>query len=360
MLKIYKMKAFQKKSMKAVMIFFLGTLLLTACKKDDELTASQNPVASAIDPGTGKGGDVLTLTGSGLADMVSILFDKDSVPAGFNPNFNTANAVIFRIPDTASGGKQHIVLTNRLGKKVQVDFDVLALPAVKSISSYNFTAGKVITLTGMHLQEVSSVKLTGTATEVTIISKSKKQLVISFPATDVLNTTLDITNITGMATTTQLFVNLDKTYHFFVNDYENGWTGNFWGSGTISNDFAVSGTTSLKLGYSKGNWSANGVANWGDGLAFTADYKYLSFYIKGGSMEYTLYLTGDKRESGYGNSDRSIPIVVPPNVWTYYKLPLADLALWKKGGAFHNLGFWIVGPDTKDEVFYLDDLILVK
>ncbi len=354
------MKAFQKKSMKAVIIFFLGALLLTACKKDDDKEASGNPVASAIDPGTGKGGDVLTITGSGLADIVSILFDKDSVPAGFNPNFNTGSAVIFRIPDTASGGKQHIVLTNRLGKKVQVDFDVLALPLVKTVSSYNFTTGKVITLTGIHLQEVSSVKLTGTSTEATIISKSKKQLVISFPATDAPSTTLDITNITGMATTTQVFVNLNKAFHFFVDDYENGWTGNFWGSGSISTDFAVSGTTSLKLGYAKGNWSANGLANWGDGLALTTDYKYLSFYIKGGSIEYTLYLTGDQREVGYGNADQNTPIVVPPNVWTYYKIPLADLGLWKKGTPFHNLGFWIKGPDTKDEVFYLDDLILVK
>lgn len=354
------MKAFQKNSIKAVIIFFLGSILLTACKKDEDSAASESPVASAIDPGTGKGGDVLTLTGSGLSDMVSILFDKDSVPAGFNPNFNTGSAVIFRIPDTASGGKQHIILTNRLGKKVQVDFDVLALPLVKSVSSYNFTPGAPITLTGLHLEEISSVKLTGTTTEATIISKSKKELVISFPETTALSTTLEITNITGMITTTQVFVNLARTYHFFVDDYENGWTGNFWGSGSISSDFAVSGTTSLRLGYSKGGWSANGVADWGTGLAPTTEYKYLSFYIKGGSMEYTLYLTGDQREIAYGNADQNTPIVVPPNVWTYYKIPLSDLGLWKKGAAFHNLGFWIKGPDTKDEVFYLDDLILVK
>jgi hypothetical protein len=115
MLKTYKMKAFQKNSLKAIMIFLLGSVLLTACKKDSESESSDNPVADAIDPGQGKGGDVLSLKGSGLAGMTSIMFAKDSVPAGFNPNFNTNTAVIFRIPDTASGGMQDIILTNRLG-----------------------------------------------------------------------------------------------------------------------------------------------------------------------------------------------------------------------------------------------------
>jgi hypothetical protein len=360
MLKTYKMKAFQKNSLKAIMIFLLGSVLLTACKKDSESESSDNPVADAIDPGQGKGGDVLSLKGSGLAGMTSIMFAKDSVPAGFNPNFNTNTAVIFRIPDTASGGMQDIILTNRLGKQVKVSFNVVALPSITTASDFNFAPGVPITLTGNNLQEVSEVKLTGTALTATIISKSKKQLVISFPETSALSTTLDITNTTGVMTTTQAFVNLALTYQMFTEDYAPGWSGNFWGAGSISTDYAVSGTKSLKLTYAKGNWSANGVANWSPGLNYSADYKFLSFYIKGGSVAYTLYITGDKRAGGYGNSDDTAPIVVPPLVWTYYKIPLSSLNLWAKGSNFNTLGFWIKGPDSRDETFYVDDLVFVK
>jgi hypothetical protein len=354
------MKTFQKNALKAVMIFLLGSTLLTACKKDSESESSENPVAQAITPGEGKGGDVLSLTGSGLGDMTSIMFAKDSVKAGFNPNFNTNTAVVFRIPDTASGGVQDIILTNRLGKQVKVTFNVVALPSITTASDFNFTPGVPITLTGNNLQEVSEVKLTGTGLAATIVSKSKKSLVITFPETSATSTTLDITNSTGPMTTTQSFVNLALTYHFFTEDYGTGWGANFWGSGSISSDYAVSGTKSLKLNYAKGNWSANGVANWSPGFDYNAEYKYLSFYIKGGTAPYTLYITGDKRAGGYGNSDDTAPIVVPPLVWTYYKIPLSSLNLWAKGSNFNNLGFWIKGPDSNDESFYVDDLILVK
>ncbi|WP_350340187.1 hypothetical protein [Paraflavitalea speifideaquila] len=80
--------------------------------------------------------------------MRSIVFDNGNVPAAFNPVFNTSNAVIFRVPDTANGGDQNIIFTNIDGRSVKVPFSVVALPAVATVFPVDFQAGTSITLTG--------------------------------------------------------------------------------------------------------------------------------------------------------------------------------------------------------------------
>ncbi|RZK81923.1 MAG: cell shape determination protein CcmA [Pedobacter sp.] len=335
-------------------------LFITGCTKEEQSQskASDNPVANKLDPEKASGNTLLTITGNGLGDMVSIVFENGNVPASFNPVLNTDNAIIFRVPDTANGGSQNIILTNRLGKQVSVNFNVVALPLVNSASNYNFTAGTEITLVGNNLADVTSVTLEGTSAAATIVSKTKKQLVITMPETTVNRAKLSVTNSTGPIVTTQEFVNLDNAYKIFTDDYQNGFENGSWGPASVSTDFAKSGTKSFKAGYNKGNWSADGFANW-NGVASMPEYQFLSFWIKGASADYTLYLTGDSRAGGYGNSDRSTPLTVPANVWTYFKLPLTTVGLWSKG-PMKQLGFWIEGPEKQNENFYIDDVILVK
>ncbi|HUP13399.1 MAG TPA: IPT/TIG domain-containing protein, partial [Niastella sp.] len=131
-----------------VAAFALG---LQACKKDKDGSPgidAGNPVAENLTPATASGGTLLTLTGSGLGDMRKIVFDKDSVPAPFYPTLNTANALVFRVPDTVSGGPQNIVLTNSAGRQLLVPFTGLAFPSVAAVSNYNFVAGTELILTG--------------------------------------------------------------------------------------------------------------------------------------------------------------------------------------------------------------------
>ncbi|HMI02445.1 MAG TPA: IPT/TIG domain-containing protein [Pedobacter sp.] len=352
------------KTIKSLNVFLLaclaGIVMLAGCTKEEQSQskASNNPVANKLDPEKASGNTVLTITGSGLGDMTSIVFEKGDVPASFNPVLNTDNAIIFRVPDTANGGVQNIILTNRLGAQVKVSFNVVALPLVNTASNYNFTADTQITLDGNNLADVTSVTLDGTASSATIVSQTKKQMVIKMPATTVNSAKLVITNSTGPVTTSQVFVNLDNTYKIFTDDYNNGFENGSWGPASVSSDFAKSGAKSFKAGYNKGNWSADGFANW-NGIAAMPTYNYLSFWVKGASQDYTLYVTGDARAGGYGNSDRSVPIIVPAKVWTYFKIPMTTLELWKKG-PMKQLGFWIEGPEKQDEAFYFDDVILVK
>jgi hypothetical protein len=346
-----------------LMAFLAGASVVTSCTKENPkpAAASSNPRADKIQPDSAKGGDVLTLTGSGLGEIQSVVFEKGNVPAPFNTVFNTATALIFRVPDTANGGQQNIIITNKIGKQVLVNFNVIALPVISTVSNYNFTANTEITITGNNLADVTSVKFKGFADAITIVSQTKKELVIKMPASSTVpGAPLEITNATGPITTTQVFENLDMAYQIFTDNYGAGWGNNSWGPATISTTVSKSGTASFAATYAKGNWSADGFANWNPGLVSKPEYKFLSFWVKGASQDYTLYLTADKRPKGYGNNDDTTPLTIPAKVWTYFKIPISTAAIFSTGSTANAIGFWIKGPNDQDETFYFDDVIIVN
>jgi len=352
------------KLMIVLFAFIAGASVITSCTKENQkpAAASSSPRADKIQPDSAKGGDVLTLTGSGLGEIQSVVFEKGSVPAPFNTVFNTDNALIFRVPDTANGGKQNIIITNKIGKQIMVNFNVIALPVISTVSNYNFTANTQITITGNNLADVTSVKFKGFNDAITIVSQTKKELVIKMPASSTVpGAPLEITNATGPITTTQVFENLDMAYQIFTDNYgADGWANNSWGPATISTTVSKSGTASFAATYAKGNWSADGFSNWYPGLASKPEYKFLSFWVKGASQDYTLYLTADKRAKGYGNNDDTTPLTIPAKVWTYFKIPISTAGIFSTGSTANTIGFWIKGPNDQDETFYFDDVIIVN
>jgi hypothetical protein len=344
--------------------FIASATIITSCTKEAAApaTASSSPKFDKLDPGAAKGGAVLTLTGSGLGQIASVVFEKGNVPAPFNTVFNTDKTLLFRVPDTANGGDQNIIITNKLGTQIKVPFNVIALPVISTVSNYNFTSNTVITITGNNLGDVASVKFKDANDAITIVSQSKKELVIKMPANSTIaGGPLVISNSTGPITTTQIFENLDKAYKFFTDGYgPDGWVNNSWGPAEISTTVSKSGTSSFAATYAKGNWSADGFKSDYPGVSSKPEYQYLSFWIKGASQDYTLYLTADKRPQGYGNGDQTTPLTVPANVWTYFKIPISTAALWSGGNPLKALGFWIKGPNDQDETFYFDDVVLVN
>lgn len=305
--------------------------------------------------------NMYAIIGTNLGSVVRVSFN--GLTAYFNKALGSDTTILVSIPKNTPAGpaQSNLLEVETLHGTATFKFNILLPPpTVATVSDLNFSTGSEVILNGIGLGAVTAVQLVGTADMATIVAKEDSKLILKMPATAAVSAALKLTYSNGSVTTTQSFVNLEKAYQLFTDDYGSGWSGNFWGSGAISTEAAVSGTKSLKLTYAKGNYSANGVANWDTGLVYSADYKFLSFYIKGGSKDYTLYITGDKRAGGYGNSDDSAPVVVPANVWTYFKIPLSTLDLWKTGTVSNTLGFWIKGPDTQDESFYIDDLILVK
>lgn len=346
------------------MIIFGVALILAACTEDTDGSPNVPPGnlnISSVMPDTGSGGTMVVLTGNGLGDIRSIIFEKESVPAGFQSTLNTETHLIFRVPPDAIGGEQNIYFTNSAGKTSSIPFRVLAYPSVSTASNFNFTEGTQITLEGNNLGDVQSVVIDQTGEEVTIISQEKRQIVLEFPSSTSTRSPLKLTNSTGTMTTTQEFINIDKALLIFGDTYGEGFDDGSWGdAGVISNSEFVSGTASLGKTYQQGNWHLIGFANWWPTVPYDPSYTYLTVWIKGASQDYSLYITTDASEAGFGNYVDQNKLDVKAGVWNYFKIPLADIDFWSEGKTLQQLGFRIEGPDKQDEVFYFDDVMLVK
>lgn len=340
------------------------SLTFSSCIKDKDGTPDAKagtPVAIAITPDNAAGGEVVTINGTGLGDIRSIVFDNNNVPAQFYSTLNTETNIVFRVPDTAFGGPQNIILTNSAGRSVTVPFKVLAFPGITDASTYSFTGDTEITLTGNNLDDVSKVVLTGSTDEATILSASRKSLVIRMPASEMDRVSLDITNATGTITTTHEFINVDKALKIFTDSYGPDFGDGSWGdAGFISTAEYRIGSASIGKKYAAGNWHLINFVNWWPSVASDPNYKFMSFWIKGASKDYSLYITSDKAEGGFGNFDEDNKVNVPANVWTYYKIPLSQLGLWATGSPMQQLGFRIQGPDGADETFYFDEILISK
>src|SRR5689334_9617456 len=93
------------------LLLLAGAIAVTSCKKN----VGVNPTVNKIDPGSGAGNALITVTGSGLQNIQSAVLDLGNVPIALNSNFNTDNALLFRVPVDANVGPQHIVFTNSAG-----------------------------------------------------------------------------------------------------------------------------------------------------------------------------------------------------------------------------------------------------
>lgn len=338
-------------------INLLLMVLVSACSDEDE---NPNPVVGEITPAQGASNTLLTLKGSDLRNVVTVVFANGNVKADFNPNFNTNEAILFRVPTEAIPGAQDIILTNKNGTQSRVPFNVLGFANITEVSNYNFTEGTQITLTGKNLADVTSVVFTNGAAPVEIVSKTATTLTLEFPDTDLFETTLDITNAAGMARTTQSFVAIDNAFAIFTDDYAPDYQDASWGSGgTISTTEFKSGTASVYKDYAAGNWHQLGFG-WTE--TPNDNYKYLSFWIKGGTADFDLYISTTSSPSGFASFDSFSKITVPANVWTYFKIPVSTLKLWGNSGTtpWNQIGWRIQGPEGADQRFYLDDVIFIK
>ena len=343
------------KIIKAATALVCSCALFICCQKNN----SSSPSAKKIEPDSASGGAVLTLNGAGLSGMRTITFDNGNVPAAFNPTFNTDENIVFRVPDTANGGAQNIVFTNGAGKSVSVPFRVIALVTITGASNYNFTSGSQVTITGNNLGDVSNVTFTGTSTAVTIVSKSKKELVLKMPSTTLNRAKLDITNSSGTVTTSQEFVNMENAFIIFDDKYENGFQDASWGdAGVINTSVSKDGTASVAKKFATGQWHQLGFG-WTDYDA-SKGWTYLSFWIKGASVDYSLWISTNASTGGFASFNDYDKINVPANVWTYFKIPVSQLKLWSTAPSWNQLGLRIQGPNNQDETFYMDDVMFVK
>jgi hypothetical protein len=329
----------------------LGTALLAfpGCEKNNTIGPG-NPVADAkpIRPDSAGGGTVLTLFGTGLGDMRTIVFEKGNVPAALNPTFNTETNIVFRVPDTAFGGLQNIVFTNSAGRTLSVPFKVIALPTITTAFPTDFKTGSQITFTGNNLDDVTSVTLEGTTDAATIVRKSRKELVIAMPATNVARAKLRIRNGSGETLTNAEFVSIANSFAYFDDAFGPTIVNYSWNDGNNyapSTEQKITGTHGLRAGFD-GSWTALSMHS--DAGIPIAGYSFIAFWIKGADVEKKLRLKI--------NWATDLQITVPANVWTYYRQPFQGF-IPPGTTKFNDFVFQI--EDAGKPLFF-DNILLVK
>ncbi|HSC53343.1 MAG TPA: IPT/TIG domain-containing protein [Phnomibacter sp.] len=298
-------------------VMLMAMVIGVSCEKDTDGSPqvdAGNMSSGAIKPDSAANGEVITLTGQGIGQIRSAVFSTKNVPANITSTLNTETDLIFRVPDTAYGGPQQVTFTNSEGKTLVVNFKVLAYPNVTSAFPTDFVAGTEVTLNGNNLDDVTDIVIDGTTEKPTIVSKTKKQMVIKMPASSVNRGFLKITNLTGTRVMTQEFVNVAKAQTVFSDQLDNGfqnwgWGGNF----TSSPEALICGTAGMKAAFDPaGTW---GGLQLGGGAINLTGYKYFSFWVKGADV--------DKNVQFWLNWGNQKVITVPANKWTYFKYELA-------------------------------------
>lgn len=341
--------------------FFVAmlALALNGCKKDSDGSPDVkpgDPVATALSPDSAGVNTLLTLQGTGLGDMRSIVFDKNNANATFYSTLNTGSAIIFRVPDTAVRGQQNIVLTNSAGKTLTVPFKVLPFGVVSSAFPTDFEPGSLVTLTGNNLDVVTKVVLSGTTDQATIVSQSLMQMVIKMPASSVAKATLVLTSSAGDKGTTIEFVNVAKaTLPLFTNDYVNpaqnwGWGGTY----NPSSDYIVSGSASLKAAYDpNGSWGGLQIGM-GTETPIPSETKYFTFWAKGADADQaiTLDIQGNKSTTPIEIKKN---FTVPANKWTYFKYDIGTLM-----PGINALNIIVFQINGAGKTIYYDNIMFTK
>jgi len=343
-----------------------------------------NPQVTAFDSTTATGnlGNYYAIIGTNLGSTTKIVINGVSVY--FNRALNSNTSVVFAIPSTipyVQPQPNTIVLTTLSGT-VTYKFTVLPpAPTIMSVSDYDFTAGSKITLTGKGFASVSAIKLKATGDALTIDSQNDSTLVVTMPKSAAGESSLLFTytagsNTNAQATSATIFNDLDNAYTVFAaNNFQNGWGDASWAHPSgVSTAASLSGTASIVASYPAGGWQIEGWANWWPGIAYSADYKYLSFWVKGGKATHTLVLVGDQMVGGYSqvqnaNAYAAQLVTVPANVWTFVKIPLGPpsttnvnlLNFWANGATSFQLGFFLQGMSGDvDETMYFDEVAFLK
>ncbi|HMH24838.1 MAG TPA: IPT/TIG domain-containing protein [Puia sp.] len=339
--------SFQIPYMSHVLHILAAVVLFASCTK----TTTIKPVFTPISPGIGAGGQVLTLQGSGLAGLQSIVFDLGNVPVAFNPDFNTDKAVIFRVPTAANVGTQHIIFSYASGYQFSVPFTVVAVPSIVAAFPGEWEAGNTVTISGNYLGTADHVSLVGSTDTATILSATATQLVIRMPASTVATAKLTIHNNAGSSTSGFALVNMDQQLKFFTEGFGPAMQDWSWDNSSVSTDFAVSGTQGLKEKFAAGG--GQGLSFHWDNNIVTTSYQTLSFWVKGGSNDNTFTVAPDAISSGTGSTAN---FTAPAGVWTHITLPVAGFG----GVTCQRFNFQISGPTGADQTLYFDNVILVK
>lgn len=357
----------------------------------DTTINTQHRTITAFDSTTATGnlGNEYVVNGTNLGSATKLTLN------GVNVYFIRAlvsdHSIMFSIPTNVPYVQPQpntLVITTLYGSATY-KFTVLPPPpTITGVTDFDFQANSQITLTGKGFASVSAVKLRATNDVVSIVSQNDSTLVMKMPAASTATeSTLLFTYTSGANTgaqsaSTVVFNDLDNAYQIFAdNKFQNSWGDNSWsGPSGISTGASHSGTASARASYPANAWQVEGWANYYPSIAYDPAYKYLTFWVKGGTVQHTLVLVGDQMVGGYGqvqnkNAYAAQLITIPATVWTFFKIPLTApstpfasnstlLNVWANGTPSKQLGFFLQGGQNAvgdvNETYYFDEVAFLK
>ncbi|HEX3935005.1 MAG TPA: hypothetical protein VHW43_10035, partial [Puia sp.] len=138
---------------------------------------------------------------------------------------------------------------------------------------------------------------------------------------------------------------------FFTEGYGSKMQDWSWDASSVSSDFAVSGTQSLKEVFAAGG--GQGLSfHWDDTITLS-QYQYISFWVKGGSDDNQISIATDAVITG---AAANTSVAIPAGVWTYITAPMS---VFSATTSCQRFDFQITGPNTT-QTLYFDNVILVK
>jgi hypothetical protein len=346
-----------------------------------------NPFDSATT--AGNLGTYYIIYGSNLGATTGITFNGYS--AYFNRALITDNSIVVQVPSkTPYYGPQatdSLVITTLYGQ-AYYKFTILPPPPTpESYSNYNYqpsvSSASEITIKGVGFASVTSVDVaaaTGSATGTTsIVSQNDSVMTLKFNSSTVERGNLVFTYDLGGNSVTikapEEVVNLDNTTRFITDNIESGWGSWSWGPAGMSTNQAKTGTASFGAQYGANSWWIDGIRMGGggatDGIPYSPDYKYLSFWVHGGAADQKIYIEfGGGPAAGFNqNQVTDNQYDVPAGVWTYFKIPIANLVWNNISGSGNwadnstqllNTVAFFMNSNSAAEQLYFDDVILVK
>lgn len=313
---------------------------------------------------TGNLGNLYIVYGTNLGSTTKITVN--GVQVYFNRGLITDKSIVITIPTNVPYVQPQpntIVLTSLHGS-VTYKFTVLPPPpTILSMSTNDFQSGTTITLAGKGFASVTSVKIRSTGDAATIAAQTDTTMTLTMPQSTAKQSQLLFTYTSGsnngaQAASTQVFNDLDNAdYQVFTDNFGPNVYGTSWGTNGTSNTISKTGSTSFWVNYPKGNWWIGG---WGFNVPLANDYKTMTLWIKGGVQDETLYLISAAGNGGFGNSDQTVALTLPANVWTYFTLNIAQTDMFLNGSTTSNVGFYFRGPNNSDETIYYDDVVFWK
>jgi hypothetical protein len=365
---------------------------ITAKGKDSVVTFSNEaPVVTPLDSMTvtGKIGSYYVAKGDHLGSVTKITLNGVNVL--FNKALGTDNSVVFSIPSNVpvlQPQPNELAITTLYGTATFKFTTLPPAPTITGVTEYNFTAGTKIIAKGIGFKNLKGIKLNSIdSAVVNYVAQGDSILTLTMPATTATQATLSFAYTSDAAVGQTLhtgssvsFVSIDNNYLFFANGaIQNGWYDASWAhpSGpTATGPSMQSGKGSYLLNFPAGGWQLEGFGN-NTGINYSADYKFLTFWIKGGTADHTLVLVGNTLVGGdnqvqNANAYAGQLVKVPANVWTYYKIPLTNSAtakattalnLWETPAntALKGLRFFLQGQSGDvNESIYVDEMMLVK